>query len=60
LNIIEILAEIAMSPFSLIETADLHSRAGITRHSHFHLKPPRLFSALRKLFAGRRSACNCR
>lgn len=49
-----------MSPFSLIEVKDLHTRAGITRHSHFQLKPSRLLSALRKLFISRRSICNCR
>ncbi|MFL9962840.1 hypothetical protein PQR02_17425 [Paraburkholderia sediminicola] len=49
-----------MSPFSLIEVTQLHSRAGITRNSHFGLNPLRLFSALRKLFASRPPACDCR
>ncbi|CAE6862738.1 hypothetical protein R75461_08076 [Paraburkholderia nemoris] len=49
-----------MSPFCLIQVTHLHSRAGITRHSHFHLNPLRLFSALRKLFVAFRPACNCR
>ena len=49
-----------MSPFSLIEVSDLHSRAGITRHSHFRLNPVRLVALLRKLFGVRRSASGCR
>jgi hypothetical protein len=48
-----------MSPFSLIDVADLHNRAGIARHSHFRLNPLRLISALRKLFAAWRPLCNC-
>ncbi|MFL9929455.1 hypothetical protein P0D88_09360 [Paraburkholderia sp. RL18-103-BIB-C] len=49
-----------MSPFSLIEVTHLHSRAGITRDSHFRLNPLRLFSPLRRLFASLRTACDCR
>jgi len=60
LNIFEVLTEIAMSPFSLIEVTHLHSRAGITRDSHFRLNPLHLFSPLRRLFASLRTACDCR
>jgi hypothetical protein len=52
-----------MGAFFLIEAIEAtrqHSRAHITRHSHFRLNPSRLFSALRKLFAARRPACDCR
>jgi len=54
------LNEIAMSPFYLIDVKDLHSRAGITRHSHLRLNPLRLVSMVRKLFAARRPTCGCR
>ena len=49
-----------MSPFCLIDVKDLHSHAGITRHSHFRLNPLRLISMVRKLFAAHRPARGCR
>ncbi|MGF6604831.1 hypothetical protein P3T23_009587 [Paraburkholderia sp. GAS448] len=49
-----------MSAFFLIEAMRQHSRARITRHSHVRPNPSRLVSALRKLFAARRPACDCR
>jgi len=57
LSLVELftLNEIAMSPFCLIDVKDLHSRAGIARHS-----PLRVISTVRKLFAARRPACGCR
>ncbi|WP_233809426.1 hypothetical protein [Paraburkholderia sp. HP33-1] len=45
-----------MSPITLIETTHLYNRAGITRHSHFRLKPSRLLAFVRKLFAARRQS----
>jgi hypothetical protein len=47
-------------PLFLIEMTGLHSRADISRHCHFTLNPSHLFSAVRKLFAAPRPACNCR
>ncbi|KAA1003562.1 hypothetical protein FVF58_36565 [Paraburkholderia panacisoli] len=63
LNIFETYTETALSAFFLNAASEAmrqHSRAGITRHSHFRLNPSRLFSMLRKLFASQRPACNCR